>query len=237
MEVPANVGRIPTKIGSGFSGFKADQFKTWITIYSIPALFGILSDDHFECWRHFVLACQIQCKQSLSHLDISLADGLLLQFCKRVERLYGKATITPNMHLHGHLRDVILDYGPTQEFWCYSFERFNGILGNQPTNNRAIEPQLLKQFLLDSDSTSYVFPDEFAEDFASLDLNNVQRSTVRGSVLDAITKCEFLLPTKFKRCVFSSGDLEQLKNLYQLLHPAHSELLLTESTRSTHQLL
>ena len=91
--VPADVGRIPTKIGSGFSGFKADQFKTWITIYSIPALFGILSDDHFECWRHFVLACRILCKQSLSHLEISLADGLLLQFCKRVERLYGKATI------------------------------------------------------------------------------------------------------------------------------------------------
>ena len=120
--VPADVGRIPTTIGSGFSGFKADQFKT---IYSIPALFGILSGDHFECWRHFVLACRILCKQSLSHLDISLADGLLLQFCKRVERLYGKATITPNMHLHGHLRDVILDYGPIQEFWCYSFSVIN----------------------------------------------------------------------------------------------------------------
>ena len=132
------------------------------------------------------------------------------------QRLYGKATITPNMHLHGHLRDVILDYGPIQEFWCYSFERFNGILGNQPTNNRAIEPQLLKQFLLDSDSTSYVFPDEFAEDFASLDLNNVQRSTVRRSVSDPVTKGEFLLPTKFKRCVFSSDDLEQLKNLSEV---------------------
>lgn len=76
--VPGDVGRIPTKIGSGFSGFKADQFKAWITIYSIPALFGILSDDHFECWRHFVLACRFLCKQSLSHLDISIADGLLL---------------------------------------------------------------------------------------------------------------------------------------------------------------
>ena len=30
---PSDVGRIPS---SGFSGFKANQFKTWITIYSIP---------------------------------------------------------------------------------------------------------------------------------------------------------------------------------------------------------
>ena len=222
--MPGDVGRIPTKIGLGFSGFKADQFKTWITIYSIPALFSILSDDHFECWRHFVLACRILCKHSLSHLDISLADSLLIQFCKRVERLYGTTTITPNMHLHGHLKDVILDYGPIQEFWCYSFERFNGILGNQPTNNWAIEPQLLKQFLLDNDSTSFEFPEEFAEDFVSVDLTNVRRSTIRGSVLDTITKDEFLLPTKFKHYVFSSDDLEQLEKLFELLHPAHSRV-------------
>lgn len=32
------------------------------------------------------------------------------------------------MHLHGHLKDVILDYGPVQEFWCFPFERYNMIL-------------------------------------------------------------------------------------------------------------
>lgn len=32
---PCSVGRIPRKIETGFTGFKADQFKNWITIYSI----------------------------------------------------------------------------------------------------------------------------------------------------------------------------------------------------------
>ena len=117
----------------------------------IPALHGILPVDHLECWRHFVLAYRILCKQSLSNTDIVLADSLLLQFCKRVERMFGEAAITPNMHLHGH---VTLDYGPVQEYWCFSFERYNGILAKQPTNNRAIEPQLLQQFLLDNFSSS-----------------------------------------------------------------------------------
>ena len=116
MVVPSDIGRIPTKISSGFCGFKADQFKTWITVYFIPALRDVLPDHHLECWRHFVLACRIICKQSLSNTDIALADGLLLQFCKRVERIYGEVVITPNMHLHGHLKDVSLDYGPVQEF-------------------------------------------------------------------------------------------------------------------------
>ena len=58
MVVPPDVGRIPLKIASGFSGFKADQFKNWINIHSIPALYDILPSEHLECWRSFVLACR-----------------------------------------------------------------------------------------------------------------------------------------------------------------------------------
>ena len=61
--VPSDVGRIPRK--TGFSGFKADQFKIWILLYSIPALFEVLPKEHLECWCHYVLACRILCKQQL----------------------------------------------------------------------------------------------------------------------------------------------------------------------------
>ena len=37
--VPSDVGRIPRKIETGFSGFTADQFKNWVMLYSIPVLF------------------------------------------------------------------------------------------------------------------------------------------------------------------------------------------------------
>ena len=116
------------------------------------------------------------------------------------------------------IKEVVLDYGPIHEYWCYSFERFNGILGKQPTNNRAIEPQ---QFLLDNASSCYEFPKEFVHDFASLDLTNVQRSAIRGSVLDTITEDTFLLPPKFKRSTLSSDDKEFLKMLYIILNPGH----------------
>ena len=42
--------------------------------------------------------------------QIRLADALLFQFCKRTERMYGKQIITPNMHMHYHLKDCILDH-------------------------------------------------------------------------------------------------------------------------------
>lgn len=110
MSVPSDVGRIPQKIESCFSGFKADQYKNWINIYSIPSLADILPEESLECWRHFVLACRILCKHTLSTHDVNLADVLLLQFCRRVQHLYGESSITPNMHMHAHLKEVILDY-------------------------------------------------------------------------------------------------------------------------------
>ena len=55
------------------------------------------------------------------------------------EALCGKEKCTPNMHLHGHLRDCILDYGPVYSFWCFSFGRYNGIMGDYHTNNVNID--------------------------------------------------------------------------------------------------
>ena len=72
------------------------------------------------------------------------------------------------MHMHCHLKSVILDFGPVYAFWLFSFERFNGILGNQPSNNRSIEIQLMKRF--QHDNIAYVLcpPEEFSDEFADI---------------------------------------------------------------------
>ena len=41
-----------------------------------------------------------------------------------------------NMHLHLHLAECIVDYGPVYAFWCFAFERMNGVLGSYHTNNQ-----------------------------------------------------------------------------------------------------
>ena len=45
MIVPADIGRIPRKIETGFSGSTADQYKNWVTLYPIPCLHSIIDDD------------------------------------------------------------------------------------------------------------------------------------------------------------------------------------------------
>lgn len=140
MKLHMDIGRLPARLDSGTT-FTAEQWMNWTIYYSVFCLRGLLSDQHMECWRHFVLACRRLCKRDLSSDDVKIADGLLMQFCKRVSRLYG--TSTPNMHLHAHLASCINDFGPCHAFWLFSFERYNGILGTQPTNNCSIEIQLM----------------------------------------------------------------------------------------------
>ena len=166
--VPSDIGRIPHKIMSGFSSFTADQWKNWVVYYSLIALRDILSTDIFECWRHFVLACRVLCSKEINMEQVMLGDALLLHFCQRTERIFGWQCVTPNMHLHCHLRSCIVDYGPLHGFWCYAFERYNGILGSMPNNNRSIEIQLAGRFLRESQSISAPHPMEFAEHFEPL---------------------------------------------------------------------
>ena len=70
----------------------------------------------------------------------------MLKFCKEFELLDGKDRVTPSMHLHVHIKDCILDYGPIYSFWLLSFEKYNGKIGSLPTNKRNIESQIMGQF-------------------------------------------------------------------------------------------
>lgn len=92
----------------------------------------------------------------------------MIEFLKKFAQLFGSESCTMNMHLHGHVKQCIEDYGPVYSFWCFAFERMNGVLGSYHTNNRHISVQLARQFL---DSKVYApanWPPEFVQDFFPL---------------------------------------------------------------------
>ena len=89
------------------------------------------------------------------------------------------------MHLHLHLQDSFLNYGPVHGFWAFPFERYNGILGSYQTNNKNIEEQLMKKFITYQIIKQLSFKDEFfnIEECEALDFET------RGSVQE--TECEY----------------------------------------------
>ena len=107
-------------------------------IFSPVLLKGVLPSELLA------IVCPSMLKRRLiSRQDVCTADTYLLQFCKRFEQLYSSDACTPNMHLHLHLKTCVHDL---HTFWCYPFERYNGILSSMCTNRRCIEPQLMKKF-------------------------------------------------------------------------------------------
>ena len=98
-------------------------------------------------WQTFFLACQYLCTSVLSKTDIKKAHLLFVKFGVRFEKLYGKKAVTSNMHLHCHLKECVIDCGPVHAFWCFSFERFNGILGTMQVNGRSVEIQLMHKLM------------------------------------------------------------------------------------------
>lgn len=81
IQVPIYIGRIPSKIQSGFYSFTADQWRNWTCIYSPVALKGILPEKDFQCWMLFVQACLLLCQKSISSVEVEKADILLTDFC------------------------------------------------------------------------------------------------------------------------------------------------------------
>ena len=164
-----------------------------------------------------------------AHGAIVILAQILLRFCVNFERFYGGSAVTPNIHMHCHLVDCIKDFGPVSSFWLFSFERFNGILGEKPTNNRTIEPQLMKRFveenfniqMLFSANTSgaagkvfHVVVKYYALGFYSLKHLDTQLSDGSPSTSD------FVPTSNYSIGIFQEHQLSDLRDLYCVLYPS-----------------
>lgn len=180
VKVPQDIGRIPRKIASNFASFTADQWKNWTLYYSLVALKSHLPKEAYEIWSHFVQACHILCKPVLRMREVAVANEKLMAFCRGIDTYYGSIIITPNMHLHRHLIECINDFGPMYAFWLFSFERYNGLLGGYPSNNKCPEPTLCRRFVRDQ-TTRFAMSDNWSAEFLEC-FDSLERPEV-GSLL------------------------------------------------------
>ena len=245
MVPPPNIGRIPRKISSGFSAFTADEWKHWILIYSMYALFGVLPGRDYSCWLLFVKCCMKLCKSVITRQEILNAHELLVEFCKSFQQLYGANACTPNLHMACHLRESLLDYGPLPAFWCFSFERYNGILEGMCRSWLSPEKQMFSKFLnlqyLDSLSLQHTTLPEL--DFVKIVsdsplfqpsklFDSVEQTAIDGldiakqmtthtceiSSVDASMKSYHSLSYPRVEKVFTDTEMQFLHEMYQVLY-------------------
>ena len=110
-------------------------------------------------------------------------------------------------------------------FRLYLFERYNGLLGDESTNNRSIELQLINRFVKDNTHLHLLW---------SMPSNSISATKILcHAVLDHISKCissirhldavtfnlqsetEFVLGIKYTIASFSPVEMRLLSNTYQ----------------------
>src|SRR6266540_6303643 len=73
--------------------------------------------------------CSILVNRIVEFTLVQEAHQRLISLIELIEEKYDRNKITLNLNLSLHLSDCSYDYGPQYAFWCFSFERMNGILG------------------------------------------------------------------------------------------------------------
>ena len=194
IKITSDLGRRPVRIatGDGFSNFTADMWKTFIMIYAIPITWDLLGEIDQKILAYFVRACKILTSRELQKRELNEAFTRLLEMNKLIERKYGQEKICPNLHLCLHICECALDYGPLSSFWCYSFERMNGILGSYNNSKRNIKPELLR--IMNENSFLKYFLSNCDNELlcTSLDIINPKKSIGSLAALDDFENDEYL---------------------------------------------
>ena len=157
------------------------------------------------------------------------------------ELLYGKDKCTPNMHMHAHIKTGLYDYGPVHGFWCFTFERFNGVFESFQKNWICPELQIMTKFIncqdiihMKNTSTS---SEEFAwisemkmdqdhvgsmkqtnTDFALL-FKHTENITCNLSDIDAVESKLYDTKSLMLEQLFSVHEVEWLRDVYKTLYP------------------
>eukprot|EP00112_Aurelia_sp_Birch-Aquarium-sp1_P011969 Seg2512.2 transcript_id=Seg2512.2/GoldUCD/mRNA.D3Y31 product="hypothetical protein" protein_id=Seg2512.2/GoldUCD/D3Y31 len=232
IKIPSDMNRVPSRISTCYKRFKADEWKHWTLIYSLFCLKGLIPDDHYAMWTVFVASCRILCRYYITRKEVADAHHCLKIFGKQFEKIVGKDSCTPNMHLHLHLKQCILNFGQVYAFWCFSFERYNGILGKYHVNNHEIASQIMREFIIGKqiyhandlltrpEYASFLHFTEtkpgYCHEDATLLRKQKQSSNLNLEFLES-ARCE-TVPAKSATISFSAYDAECVTALPKKLH-------------------
>lgn len=149
VKVPYDVGRLPSNIfddGEEPTGVTAAQWKLYIIIYARPCLFRLLPQRAYKCLVLLSEIVSLVVSPVFTSDKIEQLKKLLLQHHLLFSQVYGKWAVTVNYHMSLHLPEMILDLGPPQSYWCFAYERLNGILAGTPNSNRNVETEVANRF-------------------------------------------------------------------------------------------
>ncbi|KAH8032898.1 hypothetical protein HPB51_003474 [Rhipicephalus microplus] len=146
---PMDVKRLPRPTKER-KWWKAKELESWLLCYSVPVLHGILEKPYMQHWACLVEALHIMLQRAISPTELTIAEGLLLEFHVRAELLFGKSVMTFNMHQLTHIAKSVRHWGPLWAHSAFPFEAGNGSLKKAVKAANGIPHQVCRVLQMES---------------------------------------------------------------------------------------
>lgn len=128
--------------------YKANELRSLMLFYLRFALPGLLAKKYIDHFQLFSSAMYLLLKEKISPNDISEAQKKLNDFQQQYEDLYGKHTVTMNLHLIGHMPTNVTHLGPSWGVSAYGFESKNGKVVKSNTSTKDMTFQLVYKYIM-----------------------------------------------------------------------------------------
>ena len=133
--------RYPVKL-SRIGFWKAEEFQKFAFPISEVVLGGLLSEEHFEAWECLARVVEFLYSQGRNGWTVdstAVFHRTVLRYNVLLEESQGLSSCHVVNHNLTHIHEDVLNFGSSDNYWCYNFERAVGRYIAISTNHKNIE--------------------------------------------------------------------------------------------------
>lgn len=165
--LPSWVGRVPGNLGSASHGtLSADEWRSACTINLVTSLVRIWGPlpahtrerQMLDNFMHLVNATKLANMRVLTAERIAEYSVSMLEYLRGILKLYPHKSLLPNHHISLHFPPFLENFGPTNGWRCFPFERYNYLLQKVQTNQRFGESVAQPDWITDRALTTRIYP-------------------------------------------------------------------------------
>lgn len=152
--IPTALSQTPRSIHKSHKSFKAKEFESWTTLFSVPLLYGRLPDYCLDHWKVFAQAVRLTNRYEQNDNTISKIRSLFRTFVYGYEQIYYQGdsnrlrACTSQIHGLLHIADCLSVLGPAFVFSQWSLESFVGTMESSATSKSQINASLYNTLAL-----------------------------------------------------------------------------------------
>lgn len=145
LKPPLSVHRKPRSI-LDVANFKASELLNCMWYYLRYTLVGVLPTKIIKHFEMLAAGTYILCKEKIQLSEVEFACNLLRTFAIEYENIYDKGSITMNIHLITHYRQMVLNCGPLWSHSLFGFENNIGVLKQYVCGKTDVLEQISKKY-------------------------------------------------------------------------------------------